>query len=689
MHDTLYHNRMRLNRLNDLKRWVSYSGKLTKGGKINKAPINPRTGYPASNSDPRKWGTKREANGRADSMKSPEAKPGIGIVLGSLDEELALCGVDFDGCVVDGALEPWADAIRQQLSSYTEISPSGEGAKTFFLVRAVDLKGLRKHLGTEHRQQWKKGNSHYGIELHLSNSYFTVTGKEYGVDPVEAGLVGGNDQLRVVSLPELKAVVAMAKAFAGANNPVNERDDGSEKSARSFRDIHDALMKIPNNGSIPENQNRDWWLEIGMALHHQYGDSPEGFALFNGWSAEWPGYDQDATEKAWQSFRRREGRVRTVQHIFNLAEKYGWRDLKRIFGLFDEFVEPLKENPEEKSAGLTFRSPSECEQAEARRYVIKGLVAEGDVACIVGAPGVGKSLLAPRLGYAVAQGAEIFGMRVRQGGVFYVAAEDEHGMSARVRALYREYGDAAEFSLVGGVSNLLGKDSEHLKKLRHAVKTRGPRLVVIDTLAMAFPGLEENSAEGMGRVMAVAKSLTMWGAAVVLVHHDTKDGQQGLPRGHSLLNGALDVSIHLTKSDGVVRAKLTKNRNGSCERDIAFTIGTLTLGTDEDGDPTTVAYCRELPSGSVQKVERLTPSASAALKVFKEEAAGHERISEEDWREACVVGREVSPAEKADSRRKAFSRAAAELLRKGILVFDDDFYSMAARAREAFDVDED
>jgi hypothetical protein len=60
MHDTVYHNNMRLNRLSDLNRWVSYSGKRTKNGKIDKAPINPKTGFAASNSDSRKWGTRRE-----------------------------------------------------------------------------------------------------------------------------------------------------------------------------------------------------------------------------------------------------------------------------------------------------------------------------------------------------------------------------------------------------------------------------------------------------------------------------------------------------------------------------------------------------------------------------------------------------------------------------------------------------
>ena len=46
----------------------------------------------------------------------------------------------------------------------------------------------------------------------------------------------------------------------------------------------------------------------------------------------------------------------------------------------------------------------------------------------LGAPGAAKSLLGPHLGYAVAQGREAFGMRTRQGGVLYVAAEDARGM---------------------------------------------------------------------------------------------------------------------------------------------------------------------------------------------------------------------------------------------------------------------
>ena len=51
------------------------------------------------------------------------------------------------------------------------------------------------------------------------------------------------------------------------------------------------------------------------------------------------------------------------------------------------------------------------------------------------------------------------------------------------------------------------------------------------------------------------------------------------------------MSMYLTKDEnGVVRGRLMKNRNGSCDKDIAFKIGTRSFGTDEDGDFITSAF---------------------------------------------------------------------------------------------------
>jgi RecA-family ATPase len=46
------------------------------------------------------------------------------------------------------------------------------------------------------------------------------------------------------------------------------------------------------------------------------------------------------------------------------------------------------------------------------------------VGLIYAPPGSGKSMIAPVIGYAVAQGRETFGLKTKAGPVFYLASED-------------------------------------------------------------------------------------------------------------------------------------------------------------------------------------------------------------------------------------------------------------------------
>ena len=197
---------------------------------------------------------------------------------------------------------------------------------------------------------------------------------------------------------------------------------------------------------------------------------------------------------------------------------------------------------------------------------------------------------------------------------------------------------------------------------------------------MAFPGLRENEAESMGLVVAAARALTKWGAAVVLVHHDTKDGAQGLPRGHSILNGALDMSLHLTRDGNVVRGRPTKNRNGTADVDLAFTIATRVLGEDEDGDEIRAAFARALEPGDVDaKPARLSPSAKAAMGIFHELAGESGTVPEESWRKSVIESRSVSASEDPDNRRRAFKRAVEELTRRGKVTFSSGRFLLADR----------
>jgi len=344
----------------------------------------------------------------------------------------------------------------------------------------------------------------------------------------------------------------------------------------------------------------------------------------------------------------------------------------------------LKPPPEPSK--LSFLSPVECEESADRGYVVKGLLAPRDVGCIYGAPGAGKSLISPHIGYMVALSGRAFGMRTDGGVVFYVAPEDPHGLRGRVTALRLKHGDANRFSLVEGVSNLLEPGSPDLLALRQAVADQRPVLIFIDTLAAAFPGLEENTAEDMGRVVNIARLLTEHGAAVVLIHHDTK-AQSPTPRGHSVLNGALDVALQLfpKDQDGIVRGTLSKNRNGSCDLDIAFRIGLLDRGDDCDGDPIRLPFVEEL-SGPTPKRDKLSPAQRGALAVLSDLKAASVTVSEIEWRAACVNGRKVSGSEVADNRRRTVDRTIADLCRLGLIdVRDGDVLTRSELQPDAFD----
>ena len=108
----------------------------------------------------------------------PEDMGGIGLQLGDLGDGRALGGVDLDSCRDSGGLfEPWALEVMDLIGSYTEISPSGTGAKIFFLYETSELLHLRKSAQIKHGKAWKRGSGEHppAIELHLSNRYFAVT----------------------------------------------------------------------------------------------------------------------------------------------------------------------------------------------------------------------------------------------------------------------------------------------------------------------------------------------------------------------------------------------------------------------------------------------------------------------------------------------------------------------------------
>jgi len=301
----------------------------------------------------------------------------------------------------------------------------------------------------------------------------------------------------------------------------------------------------------------------------------------------------------------------------------------------------------------------------------------GEIGCIFGEPGAGKSLIAPRVAYEIAQGEPSFGLRTKAGPVFYVACEDQEGMAGRVAALHIELGDADTFHLFNTVSDLFspgvikGKGSTDLESLRKAARQIRPQLIVIDTLAMAMPGLEENDAAGMNRVVQIGKRLAKYGAAVIFVHHGTK-AEGNTPRGHSVFNGALDFSIMVKAADkaGIVRGGIKKNRNGPPDLDIAFKISSHHVGKDIDGEPVDAPICMPCDPGQADEKEKLTDAEQASLDLFSEMALDGP-VTDAAWRKRAIDNFHVSASDDRDNRRRTVTRALKGLLKKSQLVIEN------------------
>lgn len=437
--------------------------------------------------------------------------------------------------------------------------------------------------------------------------------------------------------------------------PEDDSDDLNIWAAPNVDKIRCALAAIP----VEARDDREGcWRPVGMALHDEFRGSESGFTLWSEWSAAGSKYDARDQRRVWESFGKGTGKATGIATLYAMAKNHGWN---------------AKVSAPREPSRLQLLSPADCTNAPARGYIIKGLIAPRDVACIFGAPGGGKSTIAPHLGYHVARGESVFGLRTKPGKVLYVAAEDAHGMKNRVAALRRRDGDAPDFYVVDGVTDLLEGDSPDLAALRDAVEEVRPALIFIDTLAMAFRDLEENDAQSMNQVVRIARSLTCHGAAVVLIHHGTK-AEGSTPRGHSVLNGALDVALQLLPADSerIIRGRLSKNRNGPPDLDIAFRVASEELGRDEDGDAITAAIVDELAAGTAPRGKPLPPALREALAILTELEAGDDPVTDEVWRDACVDGRRVSQHEDRDSRRRTFNYARTKLAAAGRITLSDD-----------------
>src|SRR5690606_14300897 len=162
------------------------------------------------------------------------------------------------------------------------------------------------------------------------------------------------------------------------------------------------------------------------------------------------------------------------------------------FDVWDE-VEPAEER-----SRWNFLSLDDVESLPPPRWLVPGVLTEGSLAAIYGAPESGKSFLAVDISMAIAGGIDWHGRQVERGGVLYIAAEGAPGLGKRFRAWKLDrcaQGRRFDLHLMRDDLNLAAEKDGGARAFAQAVADElGPlRLIVIDTLNQTAAGADENS----------------------------------------------------------------------------------------------------------------------------------------------------------------------------------------------------
>lgn len=164
----------------------------------------------------------------------------------------------------------------------------------------------------------------------------------------------------------------------------------------------------------------------------------------------------------------------------------------------------------------------------APRWLIDGILPEGDYSVLWGPSRQGKSFVALDWAVCLALGKPWQGRyAVLQNPVVYIAAEGGRGIQKRIRALMVHHQITDIPGLYYLIAPLYVREPGAVEAFLDELAARDiwPGLVVVDTLSRSFGGGEENASADMGAFieaitqMAAGRSMT-----VLIIHHSNATG---------------------------------------------------------------------------------------------------------------------------------------------------------------------
>ena len=587
---------------------------------------------------------------------------GIGIAL--LDG-YDLVAIDVDNCVTDGKLP--REILHAIGSTYAEYSPSGRG------IRAI----MRGNIGN-HKSPTT--DTDYGFEVFSTTGFCTLTGNALDhIDIFELENTVAEVSPEIITICERRFGSSTAKVF----DPDDFMVGYEPKIGLSPAQMEDLLSVLD------ADMQREDWIRVGMALHHECDGEDTGFYLWDEWSQNGSKYpSEEALRTQWESFERRKGaghRQVTMATVLKMAKEAGATSTPRptLAATVDDLRTAMSAvaatpalgmfTPEDYTGRFPITSLAVSIMMEPSGWLIKNVLPDAGLIVLYGASGSGKTFVAIDLAYAIAMGIQWRGNRVKKGRVLIIAAEGGKGMSKRLKAYLKHHKidpNDVDIGLLVVPPNFLL--SEDVTELAAAVSASGGAdVIIVDTFAQVTPGANENSSEDVGLALANARALEMaTGATVMAVAHSGKDVSKGI-RGWSGMFAAADAVLEVVKyENGTRELHTTKMKDGDDGLKWGFRLELVVVGVDADGDPITscVAVEADVPVPVVQetgpKAQRFGPHERHVLEVIEDQYVGIERAPFAELFDKCLAAMTKPEPPKRDLRRRDLDRAIQSLVKR-------------------------
>ncbi len=320
--------------------------------------------------------------------------------------------------------------------------------------------------------------------------------------------------------------------------------------------------------------------------------------------------------------------------------------------------------------------------------LVQDILTRGVLAVIYGESGCGKSFFASHMGMHIAAARSWGGKPTASGAVVYVTAEGARGFMKRMVAFRQQMKlpSGVQFYVITDAPDLGHTDGdaeELILRIRQQVG-EAIALVIIDTMARVMQGADENSAKDVSVLVDNGgKIIEALQTSVALVHHIGKDGSRGA-RGSSVLRAAADTEILVEKTEAGRSATVTKQKDGQEGLTLSFDLEPVEID-GSGGETSCIVTVDTWQSNEGTKRAKVSGPALIALRALEEAIAASGEIPPAStllsrtkravrmpiWRDACAKV-QITEADTAEAKRKAFARAAQKLQDAGIVgVFDD------------------